>query len=102
MMNEKMCPVCGFEMSDGPRDYNICPSCGTEFGLHDVNSSIEVLRDVWIESGPRWYSRVVAEPVGLNPWLQLLRLFLSVQTAQNINKQAIVPYSHTIRKRSQH
>jgi hypothetical protein len=70
-MNEHMCPVCGYEMADGPRDFNICPSCGTEFGLHDVNSTIENLRTAWFATGPRWYSNVVSEPANWNPFLQV-------------------------------
>lgn len=74
MVNNKLCGVCGYEMEEGPRNYNICPSCGTEFGLHDVNSTIEDLRQVWLGSGPRWYSAVVPKPAGWNPMMQLARL----------------------------
>jgi len=70
-MTDHMCPVCGYEMADGPRDYNICPSCGTEFGLHDVNSTIENLRAAWFATGPRWYSVVIAQPANWNPFIQV-------------------------------
>jgi len=66
-MNETNCPVCGYEMTEGPRHFNICPSCGTEFGLHDVNASIDELRAAWIAAGPQWYSRVLPEPEGWQP-----------------------------------
>ena len=82
MRTNNMCPVCGYEMADGPRDYNICPSCGTEFGLHDENSSIEDLREVWFSSGPRWHSRVITQPGGWDPWSQFLRI--RPQSAQGI------------------
>ena len=59
-------------MDEGPRDYNICPSCGTEFGLHDFNSTIEDLRTLWLASGPRWRSTVDPEPPLWDPLLQLL------------------------------
>jgi hypothetical protein len=62
---------------DGPRDYNICPSCGTEFGIHDVNSSIENLQDLWLKSGPRWHSSVVAQPAKWNPFEQFIQLHLT-------------------------
>jgi hypothetical protein len=101
MLEDKMCPVCGYEMAEGPRDYNICPSCGTEFGLHDVNSSIPQLREVWIEKGPRWYSSVIPPPPGWNPWLQYLRVFLRVQINQNAPEWAVVTYGHTT-KRNRH
>jgi hypothetical protein len=76
MVNDKLCSVCGYEMEEGPRDYNICPSCGTEFGLHDVNSTIEDLRQVWLSTGPRWYSVVITPPLGWNPMMQLAGLLL--------------------------
>jgi hypothetical protein len=75
-MNEHMCPVCGYEMADGPRDFNICPSCGTEFGLHDVNSTIENLRTAWFATGPRWYSSVVPAPLNWNPFSQVSKAML--------------------------
>jgi len=72
-MNDKLCPVCAFEMVDGPRSFNICPSCGTEFGLHDENATIGELRAWWLSTGPRWHSTVIRQPVGWNPTMQLLR-----------------------------
>jgi len=77
MVNEKMCTVCGYEMEEGPRDYNICPSCGTEFGIHDVNSSIENLRKVWLASGPKWHSAVVPQPQNWDPQMALAGLLTS-------------------------
>jgi hypothetical protein len=71
MVNEKLCTVCGYEMEEGPRDWNICPSCGTEFGLHDVNSTIDSLRTVWFAMGPRWHSSVVPQPANWNPFVQV-------------------------------
>jgi hypothetical protein len=76
MVNEKLCTVCGYEMEEGPRDYNICPSCGTEFGLHDVNSSVRDLREVWLESGPQWSSRVIPQPQNWQPLMQLAGLLM--------------------------
>ena len=77
MVKEKLCPVCGYEMEEGPRDYNICPSCGTEFGLHDLNSTIESLRQVWLENGPQWYSKVIPKPDNWKPLLQLATLTMA-------------------------
>lgn len=64
-------------MEEGPRGYNICPSCGTEFGLHDVNSTIEDLRTAWLESGAKWHSAVVPEPEKWNQAQQLATLLFS-------------------------
>lgn len=49
-MNKYTCPVCGYPMEVPPEDYNICGTCMTEFGLNDVNSSIEELRNAWRQS----------------------------------------------------
>ena len=80
VVNDKLCLVCGFEMADGPRNYNICPSCGTEFGLHDENSSIEELRTWWLGTGPTWQSTVIPVPVGWSPIEQLISgVYLNAQ-----------------------
>lgn len=76
MVTDKTCPVCGYEMDEGPRDYNICPSCGTEFGLHDVNSTIHDLRQAWIGRGKDWHSTVVPRPDRWDPSLQLQKLLV--------------------------
>ncbi len=74
---ENLCPVCAYELDDPPRDHNICPSCGTEFGLHDVNATIEELREAWIKTGPKWWSETDPKPADWNPFVQLARLGLS-------------------------
>src|SRR5580658_4866010 len=40
----------------------LCPSCGTKFGHHDVNSSIDELCATWLRNGARWWSTVNPEP----------------------------------------
>jgi hypothetical protein len=74
-MNQYTCPVCGFGMEDPPSDYNICPSCGTEFGHHDVNASIESLRAEWLRRGAHWWSTVDARPDNWDPYGQVSVLF---------------------------
>jgi hypothetical protein len=66
-----ICPVCGYLMEDPPTDYNICPSCGTEFGYHDVNSSIAELRANWLRTGPQWWSTTDPCPLNWDPYIQL-------------------------------
>jgi hypothetical protein len=66
MKTENFCPVCGYEMNAPPRDFRICSSCGTEFGLNDVNASIAELRDAWFSSGPEWWSKTTAKPENWN------------------------------------
>lgn len=71
MINENMCPVCGYVMEAPPRDYNICSCCGTEFGHHDLNSTIKDLRAEWLRHGAVWWSPTVASPAGWDPYEQL-------------------------------
>jgi hypothetical protein len=71
MIIENLCPVCGYEMEAPPKNYRICPSCGTEFGLHDANASIEELREVWLDTGPRWWSKSDPQPQNWDPIMQL-------------------------------
>jgi len=71
MTSENLCAVCGYEMEDPPRDYNICPCCGTEFGHHDVNASVSDLRSTWLQTGPKWWSTVTPEPENWNPFERL-------------------------------
>jgi len=68
---ENRCPVCGYEMEAPPRDYRICPSCGSEFGVHDANVTIPELRDAWLETGPRWWSKTDPKPTGWDPLEQM-------------------------------
>jgi hypothetical protein len=75
-----MCPVCGYYMEEAPENYNVCPSCGTEFGLHDVNSSVPELQAAWLrsgEDGPRWWSRFDDPPPRWDPRKQFERVFLN-------------------------
>jgi hypothetical protein len=67
------CPVCGYQSLPGPpRDYEICPSCGTEFEYHDAVRTHAELRDRWVHQGALWHSRAVPKPYGWNASLQLL------------------------------
>jgi hypothetical protein len=71
------CPVCGYDaLKHPPVDHVICPSCGTQFGLHDEGPRSKVviqreLREQWIIQGAHWHSRVVSPPNLWNPWTQL-------------------------------
>jgi hypothetical protein len=65
-------------MDDPPRDYNICPSCGTEYGVNDVNSSYEELRKAWLKTGPTWWSKTDPKPDNWSPSRQLANLGATV------------------------
>ena len=71
------CPVCGFAGLEEPhRDkygepsFEICPSCGTEFGYHDAKRSHDELREEWVRNGARWHGHHGAPP-GWDPIKQL-------------------------------
>jgi hypothetical protein len=68
---ENKCPVCGYEMEAPPKDYRICPSCGTEFGVNDVDATIPELRESWMKTGPRWWSKVDPMPADWEPIAQM-------------------------------
>ena len=59
-----ICPVCGYDglhepaYDDTEPSYEICPSCGYQFGYHDdaVGITQEQWRAKWIEDGMKWWS----------------------------------------------
>ena len=57
------CPVCEYDkLVDPPEDHEICPSCGTHFGLDDDQRSHADLRAAWIAAGRPWFSRSTPPP----------------------------------------
>jgi hypothetical protein len=65
-------------------DYNICPSCGTEFGNNDINASIEDLRASWLDSGPCWWSKFETPPVDWDPiWQVASQVFGNAPASSN-------------------
>src|ERR1700689_5481746 len=67
-----LCPVCGYALEYPTDNFNICPSCGVEFGYETAGRSFEELRKEWTATGARWASRVDKPPKNWNPWVQLL------------------------------
>jgi hypothetical protein len=63
-----MCPVCGYDLPSIGQ-YDICPCCGIEFGLHDA--TIHALRNAWIAGGCQWWSKSDPVPQNWNPYAQL-------------------------------
>ena len=60
-MMSNACPVCFYNNLHFPPDnFEICPSCGTEFGNDDFECSHEELRQIWIEGGCKWWSTSVS------------------------------------------
>lgn len=67
-----LCPVCGYDrLTEPPRDFTICPSCGTEFGYDDAFASHSQLRTRWLQNGARWWSPVDQCPDNWDPTLQV-------------------------------
>lgn len=74
------CPVCFFDqMLDPPEDFNICPSCGTEFGNDDFDYSHAELRSRWIAKGMPWFSAYNHAPPNWSAVDQLARAEQLVQ-----------------------
>ncbi len=69
-----LCPVCAYtELKRPPKDYMICPCCGTEFGYDDFTVTHLELRREWIANGMKWFSNVKQSPKYWNPINQLLK-----------------------------
>jgi len=78
------CPVCGYpELDEPPRSavtgagsYEICPSCGFEFGVSDDDEghTYPGWRQRWIDFGMPWNSSAVRPPEGWDPEAQLQEL----------------------------
>ena len=76
------CPVCGYaSLHDPPRSagggsYEICPSCGFEFGVSDddLGFTPDAWRERWVRAGMPWSSKGQPEPEGWNPKEQLARV----------------------------
>ena len=84
-MNAKfMCPVCGFpNLTEDPAppsgggSYEICYSCGFEFGVTDDDKgfSYQSWRRKWVDEGMPWAGNGIDNPPdGWDPVSQLLNL----------------------------
>jgi len=71
-------------MLDPPRDYNICPCCGTEFHYHDSARTYGNIRQEWVDAGLLWFSHVTPPPSIWNPHLQLVLADLDVQLPESV------------------
>ena len=66
-----VCPVCGYpRLAEPPRgasgggSYEICPSCGFQFGVDDDDKGISFAqwRAEWLAKGAPWSSQGIARP----------------------------------------
>jgi hypothetical protein len=70
-----LCPICGYDRLEAPPiDFQICPSCGVEFGNDDFEVSHLELRSRWWAKGCPWFSRFVLQPPNWDPLAQLRNL----------------------------
>jgi len=74
-MKTYLCPVCGYdELQEPPEDHAVCPSCGTQFGYDDAQTSHAELRQDWVAAGCPWWSETITPPAGWSPEKQLERV----------------------------
>ncbi len=83
MSESYTCPVCGFNQLTEPAyspttglgSYDICPSCGFEYGVSDDDDGIsqEQWRSDWIAKGMSWSSQF-PQPENWNPKQQVKSL----------------------------
>jgi hypothetical protein len=68
-----ICPVCAFKaMPYAPVPYNICPCCGTEFGVDDRLQSTQQTRQTWIKNGMPWFDDITSPPFNWSASIQLI------------------------------
>jgi hypothetical protein len=83
-----LCPVCGYDgLEEEPRppsgggSFEICPSCGFQFGVSDDDRGFtyERWRQIWIDGGMIWDKGRSPAPVGWDPRAQLARLGINIR-----------------------
>jgi len=81
--NQYLCPVCGYDgLHEPPRStsgggsYEICPSCGFEFGVSDDDQgyTYDAWRTEWIAKGMPWSAVTIPQPAGWDPRSQLRQM----------------------------
>src|SRR5215831_19596617 len=93
------CPVCGYpDLPKPPLDmsYEICPSCGTEFGYSDFAVSVEErhqrhreLMVQWLQTGPKWQAEWMEPPQDWDPRTQILE-HLAPMINKNTTRRPVV------------
>ena len=81
-MKHHHCPVCGWpKLHEPPRSksgggsYEICPSCGFEFGVSDDDAGHTYAgwREAWVQRGMPWSGKGQPAPARWNPARQILK-----------------------------
>ena len=97
-----ICPVCCYPMDEPADDYNICSSCGTEFGLHDQRFTHQQLRAAWQREGAKWWSTFDNQPANWDPAIQLGGLYPQPTGEQSMNLYAVGSMVQPIRGNKHH
>lgn len=76
MISRNICLVCGYDDLNEPPYYRqdnnpasgsheICSCCGFQFGVDDLDKGYthKTYREMWVESGARWYSNFTPPPL---------------------------------------
>jgi hypothetical protein len=66
------CPVCGYPLGGGIEEFDICPSCGTQFGYSDAVRPHADLRARWVARGAPWIGPPAFRPPGWSAVGQLV------------------------------
>lgn len=78
-----VCPVCGYpDLAQPPRrrsgagSYEVCPSCGFQFGVSDDDARLtyDKWREIWRQRGMPWTSRGIPKPEEWDPAKQIAKL----------------------------
>ena len=103
------CTVCGYpKLEEPPRapsgggSYEICPSCGFQFGVDDDDKGIahEQWRAKWVAKGMPWSSRGVPAPRAWDAGEQLAALARTpLPPAKSVSKKAVKKATVTKRKK---
>ena len=103
-----LCPVCFFpDLEQPPRDFSICPCCGTEFGVDDYSprgiSSEVIYRELrweWLERGGPWFDPETPQPNGWNGFEQIWNspywLRTAVSTAAPTRRMIVAPKGNVV------
>ena len=95
-----VCTICGYpglreppRTASGGGSYEICPSCGFQFGVDDDDRRIspDCHRERWIQGGMQWSSRGISKPPEWNPREQLELLKHSTTTGPTPNPPMYSP-----------
>ena len=91
-----LCLVCAYpKLNEPPRSqsgggsYEICPSCGFEFGVSDddLGHTYESWRQAWLAKGMKWSSRGHKKPAAWNPAQQLSAIAAAKPTPARATKK---------------